>query len=642
MSPEPSDDCQDADLKAAIAASLRDLQGPRNGQSSGSAGRQGGDVVDLTADSDEDDELVEVFPKSKSTIGSETDEEEDEHMRRAIALSMQQDRQSSSSPSAGDETEEQRSEGSKRKQKEQSASGDNASSTTTTAQEDSSATPVPVPVPASAARTYGLLGLDRKQMEQERLARLAKRKAEESSISPPQSGRPQKMARSSEGSSASPENGGSSNSTSSSTNSRVTAAAPRPSNPPSNIQRSTSTGKSTESSKSKQNIAPSSTPGIQFPNGVVKKTWALGCPRQGDDIKIEEVFQRSDLELAVLSAFIWDMEWLFSKLDTNRSRFLLVMQAKDESTKRRYEARTAGMKNLRLCFPPMDGQVSCMHSKLMLLFHPNYVRIVVPSANLVPFDWGEAGTMENTVFLIDLPKKSEQTASEDSRTPFYEDLVYFLRATTLHENIIAKLSGFDFSKTAPYGFVHTIGGSHSGEAWKRTGHCGLGRAVSSLGLRSPKPLNVDFVTSSVGSLTDEFLRSMYLAAQGDDGLTAFVLRTAKSFPAKNPSNPNALIEKNAGEEWKDRFNVYFPSEDTVKQAKGGPLSAGTICFQSQWYEGPKFPRQVLRDCVSRRPGLLMHNKMLFARPEEPIRLPDGSRCRAWAYVGSANLSESAW
>lgn len=44
----------------------------------------------------------------------------------------------------------------------------------------------------------------------------------------------------------------------------------------------------------------------------------------------------------------------------------------------------------------MDGQVNCMHSKLMLLFHPNYLRIVIPSANLVPYDWGEAGgVMEN-------------------------------------------------------------------------------------------------------------------------------------------------------------------------------------------------------------------------------------------------------
>jgi hypothetical protein len=43
----------------------------------------------------------------------------------------------------------------------------------------------------------------------------------------------------------------------------------------------------------------------------------------------------------------------------------------------------------------MDAQVNCMHSKLMLLFHPDHLRIVVPSANLVPYDWGESGVMEN-------------------------------------------------------------------------------------------------------------------------------------------------------------------------------------------------------------------------------------------------------
>jgi len=38
----------------------------------------------------------------------------------------------------------------------------------------------------------------------------------------------------------------------------------------------------------------------------------------------------------------------------------------------------------------------------------------------------------------------------------------------------------------------------------------------------------------------------------------------------------------------------------------------------------------------------MHNKMLFARSQKPIQLPDGSVCQAWCYIGSANLSESAW
>ena len=43
----------------------------------------------------------------------------------------------------------------------------------------------------------------------------------------------------------------------------------------------------------------------------------------------------------------------------------------------------------------MEGQINCMHSKLQILSHPTHLRIVIPSANLVPYDWGETGVMEN-------------------------------------------------------------------------------------------------------------------------------------------------------------------------------------------------------------------------------------------------------
>lgn len=46
----------------------------------------------------------------------------------------------------------------------------------------------------------------------------------------------------------------------------------------------------------------------------------------------------------------------------------------------------------------MIGNVRCMHSKLQLLAHPSHLRIVVPTANLVPYDWGETGIMENVSF----------------------------------------------------------------------------------------------------------------------------------------------------------------------------------------------------------------------------------------------------
>ena len=156
----------------------------------------------------------------------------------------------------------------------------------------------------------------------------------------------------------------------------------------------------------------------QFLQGAVKKTWAFGHSRAGDDIKLEEVLQRDDLQLAVLSSFQWDIPWLLAKIDLS-TKLTLIMQAKEETVRKQYIRETAGMTNLRLCFPSMEGQINCMHSKLMLLSHPGYLRIVVPTANLVNYDWGETGEMENMVFLIDLPRlpDGKRNAKEVSQYP---------------------------------------------------------------------------------------------------------------------------------------------------------------------------------------------------------------------------------
>lgn len=141
--------------------------------------------------------------------------------------------------------------------------------------------------------------------------------------------------------------------------------------------------------------------GLKFPHGVVKKTWVKDVPRDGTDITIEEVLQKETLYGAVLSAFQWDHEWLWSKIPEKKlQRFVLVMQAKEERDKKAILEVLGGLPKTSIVFPPME-KANCMHSKLMLLFHRNpttgedWLRIAVPSANLTDYDWGEGGTMEN-------------------------------------------------------------------------------------------------------------------------------------------------------------------------------------------------------------------------------------------------------
>ncbi|GKT88040.1 ubiquitin interaction domain-containing protein [Colletotrichum tofieldiae] len=206
-----------------------------------------------------------------------------------------------------------------------------------------------VPKPASATN-FGSLALDRKKMEEERLARLKKRSATQAELD----GQHQR----------------------------------------SKLQRPEARqGHETSVSSGPSNAATTGdTPQLPFPKGAFKRTWAFGYPRTGEDIKIEEVFQKDKLQLAVLSSFQWDEEWLLSKVDARQTKMLLVAYANNEAEKATIRAN-APTSLVRFCFPPMHG--GYMHSKLQILKYEGYLRIGIPSGNLVPYDWGETGVLEN-------------------------------------------------------------------------------------------------------------------------------------------------------------------------------------------------------------------------------------------------------
>lgn len=69
---------------------------------------------------------------------------------------------------------------------------------------------------------------------------------------------------------------------------------------------------------------------LPYPDGAVKRTWVRGYPRTGDDIKIEEVLQKDELLLAMLSSYQWDDEWILSKIDMTKTKLVLAAFASDD------------------------------------------------------------------------------------------------------------------------------------------------------------------------------------------------------------------------------------------------------------------------------------------------------------------------
>jgi hypothetical protein len=220
------------------------------------------------------------------------DEEEDEALRMAIALSLGQDPAAVKSSGQGGDAVIDLT------QEDEDGDDGNAGGGRRDSPKPVQEPAAPVQQPASTS-FFSSLGLDRKKMEEERLARLGKRKASQLDDGQP-SVRPIQRPRMA-GSPSMP-----------------STAAPREEAKP----------------MEPKVAAPASTPApcrLPFPQGVVKKTWAFGRPRQGDDIKIEEVLQKHQLQLAVLSSFQWDEEWMLSKVDLARTKLILVAFAVDEA-----------------------------------------------------------------------------------------------------------------------------------------------------------------------------------------------------------------------------------------------------------------------------------------------------------------------
>lgn len=162
----------------------------------------------------------------------------------------------------------------------------------------------------------GMLGIDRKKMEEERLARLKKRKAGPANLNShthdgheldlPPAQRPRLM------------NG-------------VRSLPGHSTGTPGMSQPSLPSAISSLNSNSNASKGVSEA-GLAYAKGTVRRTRALGYARRDDDITIDEVLQRDSLELAVLSSFQWDEDWLMSKLNLGKTKVLLIAYAENEET----------------------------------------------------------------------------------------------------------------------------------------------------------------------------------------------------------------------------------------------------------------------------------------------------------------------
>ncbi|KAJ1946947.1 hypothetical protein GGF37_000806 [Kickxella alabastrina] len=271
------------------------------------------------------------------------------------------------------------------------------------------------------------------------------------------------------------------------------------------------------SARTSASPAQAVSPVLQYPTGVVRLTRYQDQPITSTTVSLSDLIQ-PNLQKAILSTFVLDLDWLLPHFaDTTK---LLIVKHYDPRIDRRgiYQAG-----RLTIVHPEFaDQRFPIMHSKIMLMFYPRHIRLVISSANLLSIDWTALG---NIVFIQDLPLLDEPRELYG----FGLTLAQALRDLSVPEQAVGQLDMVDFSKVKAQ--LVTSVPSMAGRSKFHADAYGLARlAQVTIGIRkslSPEQQR-DWLTthhccygSSMGKLTPEYLSDFYLSALGLDSAQEF-------------------------------------------------------------------------------------------------------------------------
>ena len=242
------------------------------------------------------------------------------------------------------------------------------------------------------------------------------------------------------------------------------------------------------------------------------------------------------LKEGIIASYCLDVQWISQFLPSAVPFMFLTSRPRDGSV-------AGHMKEIqvnpfvKLIFPPMPSLYGCMHIKFLVLVYEEHVRVVIPSANLVPYDWD---TMENIVYFQDFPLTDiPKAGAVDS---FKKDLSQLLKEMGVSGQTVEELQKFDFT-SALGTMIISKPGNNTNPTGSGYGKLALSKAVSSLSLRvkSGQTPSIYCQSSSLGSLTQKWVNEFTSCISG----------------------------KSKEEKVDAKFHLCFPSLSTVKESSNG-------------------------------------------------------------------------
>ncbi|KAJ2448558.1 hypothetical protein EV183_005377 [Coemansia sp. RSA 2336] len=351
--------------------------------------------------------------------------------------------------------------------------------------------------------------------------------------------------------------------------------------------------------------------GLKFPNGAVRVTPLLHA-KVPDALSFAEILDPTNLQAALLTSFTLDINWLEQHQINPDASLTLISQHiryNDSADLARYTI-------VRPEFPSPHVQI--MHSKLMLLFFPRFMRFVVSTANLVEDEWS---IVHNCLFIQDFPLDRQHVFEANS---FSMDLAHSLHDLSVPFSLIAGLNHVDFGRAR----VRIVCSVPSGNSRRNLNmrHYGMLRLASVLQANQLHGQHTKFApnvrlyctSSSLGKIDAGWLRDIYICSHGVDPQTV-------ALSEREQMVPTDLIDVAMG----------FHTREDARANLYGPQASQYIMAKRSVYDEPWFAKAWLFKVFPQVENTLVHAKAIVARVGE-------EQNKGWMFIGSHNFTPAAW
>ncbi|XP_061467908.1 tyrosyl-DNA phosphodiesterase 1 [Rhineura floridana] len=317
-----------------------------------------------------------------------------------------------------------------------------------------------------------------------------------------------------------------------------------------------------------------------------------------------------------------DVEWLVKQYPKEfRDKPLLIVHGEKRESKAELHEQAHPYKNVRLCQAKLDIAFGTHHTKMMLLYYEEGLRVVIHTSNLIDDDWYQK---TQGIWLSPLYPKLPPGAAEsagESHTNFKSDLISYLmsyNSPTLSE-WVEIIKQHDLSETRVYLLGSTPGRYQSSEK-EKWGHLRLRKLLKEHATQVPDqdswPVIGQF--SSIGSLGAD--QSKWLFSEFRDSFISLGNR------AKTLTNHDVPI------------HLVYPTVDNVRQSLEGYPAGGSLPYSIQTAQKQLWLHSYFHKWsaeTSGRSHAMPHIKTYMRAS------PDFQKI-AWFLVTSANLSKAAW